>query len=111
MLKLAPEVVSYGTVRLPSGTVNAHPRQYFYIGKEVSKSEAKELEALLQGVCKHISRVTPCSTTPSSQPASFFVSYGGFDPNPQCTNTNRRLVKYTPEVHRTIREWIEQRTT
>lgn len=96
------------TVVTPTGTTQPSPRQYFDIGRSITKDEAKLFEVRLTTACKHISSVIPCQLTPKGEPCSFYISYGGLDPTPGCKNTQRRLEKYQDDVIRTLDNLVAQ---
>lgn len=102
MSKMSVRLRYVGTIVAPKGVINPYPRQYFDIGRGITDGEAKLLEVHLQTACKHISKVAPCQITPHGELCSFYISYGGLDPTPGCTNTQRRLKKYLGDVLDTI---------
>ncbi|MBA2278825.1 hypothetical protein H0V99_00060 [Candidatus Saccharibacteria bacterium] len=92
------------TVMSPLGTVNPSPRQYFRTVQPIGESDAKNLGSALSKVCKHVSNVYLCTCTPSGEAASFYVSFGGMDPNSR--STQGRLAKYGDDIRRAIQGWL-----
>jgi hypothetical protein len=107
MQVVAPGVAFVGTVLRPKGTKNPSPRDYVDVGRSINAVDAKVLQRLLSQVCKHVSIVRPCNQTPSGLSASFYVSYGGLDPDGR--STMERITRYRDALTKVISDCYSDR--